>query len=65
MKTNIDFSNNISIHPRLGNGEVRRKADDVRAGRFTSGALCLYCELESRLPEDSMINAVCYSEDWQ
>jgi len=65
MKTNIDFSNNMSIHPRLGNGEVRRKADDVRAGRFTSGALCLYCELESRLPEDSMINAVCYSEDWQ
>ena len=44
---------------------VRRKADDVRAGRFTSGALCMYCMLESRLVEDSIISAVCYSDDWQ
>lgn len=65
MQTTIDFSTNISIHPRLGAGVVRRKADDVRAGRFTSGALCLYCELESRLTEDSTISAVCYSDDWQ
>ena len=66
MQTTLDFSNNISsIHPRLGDGEVRRKADDVRAGRFTSGALCLYCELESCLAEGSMISAVCYSDDWQ
>ena len=65
MQTNKEFLNNISIHPQLGDGEVRRKADDMRAGRFTSGTLCLYCELESRLIEDSMLNAVCYSEDWQ
>ena len=66
MQTNIFFSDNIlSVHPRLGDGEVRRKADDVRAGRFTSGTLCLYCELESRLTEHSVIDAVCYSEDWQ
>ena len=66
MQTNIFFSDNILfVHPRLGDGEVRRKADDVRAGRFTSGALCLYCELESRLTEHSVIDAVCYSEDWQ
>ncbi len=65
MQTTIDFSNNVSIHPRLGDGVVRRKADDVRAGRFTSGALCMYCMLESRLVEDSIISAVCYSDDWQ
>ena len=65
MQTTIDFSTNISIHPRLGDGVVRRKADDVRAGRFTSGALCMYCMLESRLVEDSIISAVCYSDDWQ
>lgn len=52
-------------HPQLYGTEVHRKADDMRAGRFTSGTLRLYTELASSLFPYSKLSAVCYSEDWQ
>lgn len=51
-------------HPVMRSAEVRRKADAVRAGRYTSGALHLRLVLGSNLNSKGELSASCYSDDW-